>query len=304
MSGLWNSSVPMNMRTLKIFCDVVETGSFSVAARLNGVSQSAVSQQLAALEAQFNAQLLTRGGIAAATDAGAAFYKGAKDILLRYDMVSKEVLAAVETVRGTLRVGTIYSVGFYLLDPYVRAFLKAHPDVNLQVEYAQWSRIQAAIISGEMDLGVVAHPEKHRSIEIIPLLKEELVAVFSPNHALARHKLLDPKALQGQRFVAFAAGVPSRTGIDNLLRSARVKVDIVMEFDNIETLKRAVEVDSGVSILPRGNVEQAVADGRLACAKILTPRPWTRQIGIIRRRGQTRSKAESMFLGLLRTEPK
>ncbi|MCY2929187.1 MAG: LysR family transcriptional regulator [Planctomycetota bacterium] len=294
----------MNIRTLKVFCDVVDTGSFSIAARLNGISQSAVSQQLAALESQFGTQLLSRGGIAAATDAGAVFHRGAKDILLRYGLLSEEILAAIETVGGTLRVGTIYSVGFYLLDPYVRAFLKAHPDVHLQVEYAQWSRIQAAIISGEMDLGVVAYPEKHRSIEIISLAKEELVAVFSPNHPLAGHRFLDPKALRGQRFVAFAAGIPSRTGIDKLLQSVRVKVDIVIEFDNIETLKRAVEVDSGLSILPRGNVEEAVADGRLACAKILSPRPWTRQIGIIRRRGQAPSKAEKMFLGLLRTEPK
>ena len=292
----------MQIRTMKIFCDVVETGSFSVAARLNGISQSAVSQQLAAIENLFGTQLLTRGGIAATTDAGASLYKGAKDILLRYDMLSKEVRTTIETVRGTLRVGTIYSVGFYLLDPYVRGFLKAHPDVNLQVEYAQWSRIQAAIISGEMDLGIVAYPEKHRSIEIIPLVKEELVVVFSPNHPLAGQKALEPRALASQRFVAFAGGVPSRTGIDKLLRAARVKVDIIMEFDNIETLKRAVEVDSGLSVLPRGNVEEAVADGRLACAKILSPRPWTRQIGIIRRRGQTPSRAESMFLALLRTE--
>lgn len=288
---------------MKIFRDVVETGSFSVAARLNGISQSAVSQQLAALEATFGTQLLTRGGIATTTDAGAAFFKGAKDILLRYDLLSKEVRTTIETVRGTLRVGTIYSVGFYLLDPYVRGFLKAHPDVNLQVEYAQWSRIQAAIIGGEMDLGIVAYPEKHRSIEIIPLVKEELVVVFSPHHPFAGSKALEPKALAGQRFVAFAAGVPSRTGIDKLLLAARVKVDIVMQFDNIETLKRAVEVDSGLSILPRGNVEEAVADGRLACATILAPRPWTRQIGIIRRRGQAPSKAERMFLALLRTEP-
>ncbi|MCY2932466.1 MAG: LysR family transcriptional regulator, partial [Planctomycetota bacterium] len=221
----------MHIRTMKIFRDVVETGSFSVAARLNGISQSAVSQQLAALEATFGTQLLTRGGIATTTDAGAAFFKGAKDILLRYDLLSKEVRTTIETVRGTLRVGTIYSVGFYLLDPYVRGFLKAHPDVNLQVEYAQWSRIQAAIIGGEMDLGIVAYPEKHRSIEIIPLVKEELVVVFSPHHPFAGSKALEPKALAGQRFVAFAAGVPSRTGIDKLLLAARVKVDIVMQFD-------------------------------------------------------------------------
>jgi DNA-binding transcriptional LysR family regulator len=294
----------MYIRAMKVFCDVVETGSFSVAARVNNISQSAVSQQMAALEQHYGTQLLTRGGLAVPTDAGGAFYQGAKDILRRFDQLSHDVRATIETVRGVLRVGTIYSVGFYLLDPYVRAFLKAHPEVNLQVEYAYWSRIQAAVINGEMDLGVVAYPEKHRSIEIIPLLKEELVVVFSPTHPFAGRRQIEPKSLHGQRFVAFAAGVPSRSAIDRLLRSARVKVDIVMEFDNIETLKRAVEVNAGLSILPRDNVEEAVADRRLACAKILAPRTWTRQIGIIRRRGQTPSRAERMFLGLLRTPQK
>jgi DNA-binding transcriptional LysR family regulator len=151
---------------------------------------------------------------------------------------------------------------------------------------------------------VVAYPERHRSIEVIPLLKEELVAVFSPTHPFAARKQIEPRALHDQRFVAFAAGVPSRSAIDRLLRTARVKVRVTMEFDNIETLKRAVEVDSGLSVLPRGNVEEAVADGRLACATILSPRPWTRTIGIIRRRGQAPSKAEGMFLALLRSEPK
>lgn len=294
----------MQLRSFKIFCDVVDTGSFSVAARLNGVSQSAVSQQLAAMEGHFSVQLLTRGGIAVPTDAGAAFYKGAKEILRRFDRLQKDIRASIDTFGGVLRVGTIYSVGFYLLDPYVRAFLKAHPEVHLQVEYTHWSRIQAAVISGEMDMGVVAYPEKHRSIEIIPLLKEELVAVFAPDHPLAARKQIEPKALHGQRFVAFAPGVPSRNGIDKLLRAARVKVNVVMEFDNIETLKRAVEVNSGLSVLPRENVEEAVADGRLASAKILSARPWTRQIGIIRRRGQVPSRAERIFLGLLRSPKK
>ena len=291
----------MDVRVLRTFCDIVETGSFSMAAKANGISQPAVSQQLASLERAFHAQLVTRGGrTATPTDAGRAFYTGAKAVLRRYAEMVAQVAAAVDAVGGVLRVGTIYSVGLYLLDPYVRAFLKAHPEVDLRVEYTHWSRVRAAVLDGDMDLGVVAYPEKHRSIEVIPLVKEELVVVCSPEHRIASRDWIAPKDLSSEEFIAFESQIPTRVNIDRLLRAARVKVRIAMEFDNIETLKRAVEINAGLSILPRGNVEREVADGRLSCAALSHPRMWARQIGIIRRRGRTPSRAERMFLGLLR----
>ena len=104
---------------------------------------------------------------------------------------------------------SIYSVGFYLLNPYIRRFLQAHPEVNLHVEYTHWNRIYAAVAGGEMDLGVVAYPEKHRSIEIIPLAEDELVMVCSPKHRLAGRRRIEPAGLAGERFVTFAEGIPS-----------------------------------------------------------------------------------------------
>ena len=101
-------------------------------------------------------------GFAAPTDAGKAFYRGAKEILRRYEQMLKEVSALVKLVRPVLRLGTIYSVGFYLLEPYVRKFLRAHPEVNLDVEYARWNNITAAVLDGEMDMGILAFPEKRR----------------------------------------------------------------------------------------------------------------------------------------------
>ena len=293
----------VNLDVMKTFCDLVETGSFSKAAEANYVSQSAVSQQLAKLECEFATQLITRGGgVAVATEAGAAFYRGAKDILRRAEQVTGEIRSAADSVRGVLRVGTIYSVGFYLLDPYVREFLHRHPEVNLHVEYTVWNQIYAAVISGDMDLGVVACGKKHRSVEIIPLADEELVAVFPPKHRLAGRKGIGPAELTGEDFVAFGENIPTRRHIDKLLRVAKVRVKIVMEFDNNELLKRAVMVGSGVSILPRENVEREVAYGDLTCARLTGPQKrWTRPVGILRRRGKTPSPPERMFLGLLRS---
>ena len=131
-----------------------------------------------------------------------------------------------------------------------------------------------------MNFGVVAYPQRHRSLEIIPFVEQELVAVVSPSHPLARRSRIKPVELAGQKFVAFEDKIPTRVYIDRALRRNGVKVDVAMEFDNIETLKRAVEVDAGVSILPLANVTREVAAGHLAFARFQDRRRWVRTIGI------------------------
>ena len=291
----------MNIDVLRTFCNLVDTGSFSKAAELNYISQSAVSQQLAKLERELSVQLISRGGgLVAPTESGKTFYNGAREIIRRYEQLIGEVRSVEDSVRGVLRVGTIYSVGFYLLDSFVRKFLKRYPEVDLHMEYTQGSRIYAAVISGEMDLGVVACPEKHRSIEMIPLADEELVVAFSPKHRLAGKRTVTPVDLVGEKFVAFTQDIPTRRHIDKCLKKAGVKVDIAVEFDNIELLKRAISVEAGLSILPRENVKREVGYGELAYAKIKDQHKWVRPVGVIRHRGKISSQAEQMFLSILR----
>lgn len=291
----------MNIRVMKTFCDLVDTGSFSRAAKINSVTQSAVSQQISKLEHELSAELIRRSaGLTVATDAGMAFYRGAKDILSRYDQLQEEIKTATTSVRGVLRVGSIYSVGFSLLNPFICTFLREHPEVNLHVEYTHWNRINAAVLNNEMDLGIVAYPEKHRSIEIIPFATEELVLVCSPEHPLANKKSVTPSDMKGQDFVAFEEHIPTRHYIDREIKRHRVKVNITMEFDNIELLKRAIEINAGISILPYDNIEREVYEKRLCYAPFRRPEGWGREIGIIRNRAKAPSRAEKMFLRLLR----
>lgn len=293
----------MNINVMKTFCDLVDTGSFSRAAESNYISQSAVSQQLAKLERDLSMQLIARGGgMVAPTEAGKAFYQGAREILRRYEQMLGEVKSANDAVRGVLRVGTIYSVGFYLLDPYVRKFITEHSEVNLHVEYTGWNHICAAIIGGEMDLGVVACPENNRSLEIVPLLDEELVAVLPPEHELANAKQINASDLEGEDFIGFEANIPTRRHIDRLLKADRTRVNVTLEFDNIELLKRAIMVGSGVSILPRGNVEVEASRGDLAMVPFKDAKTWVRPVGILRRRGRQPSPAEQKFLSILEPE--
>lgn len=291
----------MNPEMLKTFCDLVDAGSFSQAADENYISQSAVSQQLAKLERVLGTQLINRGGgLVSPTEAGKAFYRGAKDILRRFEQLQGEVKSAADSVRGVLRVGTVYSVGFYLLAPYVRSFLQAHPEVNLYVDYTRWNHVYASVISGEMDLGVVACPERQRSIEIFPLVNEEMVLVCSPKHRLATLQTVEASDLAGEKLVMFEANIPTRRLVDRLLKAERVDVQVGMEFDNIELLKRAIEIDAGLSILPLGNIQREASDGHLCFCRFRNAARWIRPIGIIRHRGKAAGPAERMFLSILR----
>lgn len=295
----------MNIEVLKTFCDLVDTGSFSKAADVNFISQSAVSQQLAKLEQDLSTQLISRGGgLVEPTEGGRLFYQGAKEILRRYEQLLGEVRSARDAIRGVLRVGTIYSLGFYLLEPPVRKFIQSHPEVNLHVEYTGWNRIYSSVISGEMDLGVVACPEKHRFVEIIPLASEELVVVCPPGHELAKRASIMPSDLAGRKLVAFEPNIPTRRFIDRLLKSEKVQPEVALDFDNVELLKRAVEVGYGLGILPLENVKREVEHGELTFVRFKHPEKWRRPVAIIRRRGKVPSPAERMFLAILRELPK
>lgn len=292
----------MNLDVLKTFCDLIDTGSFSKAAQINFVSQSAVSQQLAKLEREMQTQLVNRGsGLVSPTEAGRALYDGSREILRRWEILQSEVRAAADAIRGVLRIGTVYSVGLYQLTPYIRRFLGEHSEVNVRMEYARANQIYAAVASGEMDLGVVAYPEPQRSIEVIPFATDQLVVVMQPGHEFAGREDLEPTELEGQAFIAFSAEIPTRRSIDKLLRASHVHVNIRMEFDNVETLKRAVEIGLGVSILPAKTVETEVRHGELVTVPIRKGgAKWIRPLGILRRRGKAPSPAEGMFLAMFK----
>jgi DNA-binding transcriptional LysR family regulator len=125
----------------------------------------------------------------------------------------------------------------------------------------------------------------------------------SPRHRLAGKGKIDPSDLAGEKFVAFEASVPTRRHIDRLLKAEKVQVNVVMEFDNIELLKRAIEVNAGLSILPREDLERETKYGDLTYVRFRDDEKWVRPVAILRRRGRAPSPAERMFLAILRSKP-
>lgn len=293
----------MHIETLKTFCDLVETGSFSKAAALNFVSQSAVSQQVKALEIRFEQQLIERGQRHSIrpTEAGRMLYVECKEILERFHLIESRLRTKSEIVTGAIRVATVYSIGLHELPPYVKQFMKSHPQVNVHVEYSRTDKVYEACLNGVIDFGIVALPLRKPNLAVIPFRDDKLVAVCSPDHPLARRRRVSLKRLKGEDFIAFERDIPTRKTIDRILKEHDVTVNTLMEFDNIETIKRSVEVGNGISILPEPAVANEIKNGALIALEF-TEGTFTRPIGIIHRKGKLFSAAAREFVELLTTK--
>jgi len=290
----------VHIETLKIFCDLADSRSFSKTAEKHLLSQSAISQQLAQLELAHKCQLIARKKRPIElTIAGQVFYKAAKDILERYDQLRTELNALKTGVETRINVAAIFSIGMHSLPDYVKKFMIRYPTVNMHIEYFSADKVCELILSGEFDIGLLAVPKKDKRLDVYEFEDEPLVLVCSPKHPLAGESKVDIHKLQFERFIAFEKDVPTRIWIDNMLSRYSTVVRPVMEFDNVETVKRAVEINAGVSILPQATVVQEVAGGTLKAIPFSNER-FLRPTGIIVRKGRTLSQAARYLIELLR----
>jgi DNA-binding transcriptional LysR family regulator len=291
----------MNLELAKIFCDLVELKNFSRTAELHGISQSAVSQQLAHLEMFHNTQFINRKERPLELTApGQAFYRACKDILERYDQLNHE-LSLLTKATCRVNIASIFSIGMHTLQPYIKKFMKIYPDVNLAVEYLDAKDIYARLLKGSIDMGVVALPRRDRNMQVYAFENESLVLVCSPGHAFSSAGEIDIHQIQGEKFIAFSKNVPTRQHIDGILKRYGVSVQIMMEFDNIETIKRAIEINSGISILPRPSVQPEVT-GHTLVELGFSNEHFYRPTGIIVRKDHQLNKAAQYLLELMRKE--
>jgi len=261
----------MHIETLKVFCDLADSRSFSKTAEKHLLSQSAISQQLAQLELAHKCQLVTRKKRPIElTTVGQLFYKAAKDMLERYEQFSSELNTLRAATDKRVNVAAIFSIGMHSLPSYVKKFMVHYPNVHVHVEYLSAERIYERVLNGEIDIGLVAAPKKDKRLEVYDF-EDELLVI---------HKL------QFERFIAFEMKVPTRTWIDGILSRYSTVVRPVMQFDNIETVKRAVEINAGISILPEIAIVQEVASGTIRAIPFSNER-FFRPTGILVRKGRT-----------------
>ena len=298
----------MHLEALKIFCDVVRWASFSRGAAENNVSQSSASQAVHQLEVRLGVKLIDRSKRPLVlTSHGKVYYEGCKSLVGRYLEVENRVktLDDAQNVVGTVWVASIYSVGLHHMTRYVKTFGDRHPGADVRLEFLHPTRVVESVSQGGAELGLVSYPRKWPELKVIPWREEEMVLAVAPSHRFAGAGRVDVSELGGQTFVGFDADLSIRRAIDRFLRHHNVAVQVALEFDNIENIKRAVEIPAGVAILPAPTVAREVEAGTLVAIQIDGQKAHhrlTRPLAIIHRRNQQLSTTASRFLALLSGE--
>ena len=291
----------LNLQAISVFCEVVQQRSFSRGAERVGVTQSAASQQIAHLEQVLGFKLIDRSyRPLQVTDEGELYYKGCLQILGEHNRVLDSISRKRKSTSGQVRVVSIYSVGLHTLNEIVRNYMQENPGSTVHLEYYHPRKVYEAIRNDEAEVGVISYPRSGRHIEVLPWADEEMVLACPPGHPLSVSKSIDVSKLAGVNFVGFDKGLTIRKEIDKFFRGREIGVNILSEFDNIETIKQALDISDAVSILPRSGIEREVERGIITEVH-LDNFDLVRPVGLIYRSRRDLSATAGEFMRFLMT---
>jgi DNA-binding transcriptional LysR family regulator len=268
-----------------------------------GISQSAASQHVQEVERRLGLPVFDRARRPLElTQAGKLYAEFCRDVLERQRELELNLESLRAELGGKARVASIYSVGLSEMSRLQEAFASRHPAAQLHVEYMRPDKVYEAVLDGSADLGLVSYPVPSRDIAVIPWRNEEMQVAVPPNHPFAICDAVYPRDLSGQNFVAFDEDLPIRRELDRFLRAQGVEVNDVMHFDNIQMIKEAVALGSGISILPARTMQAEIAQGRLVAVRLQAP-DLARPVGIVHRKRKRFNRATESFLELLTAAP-
>jgi len=219
-------------------------------------------------------------------------------LLHTYESLLSELQEMKKVISGTIRISTVYSIGLHELPAYIKRFLHDFPSVNVRVEYRRSNLVYEDILHNAVDFGLVAFPVKMRQLDMIPFRDDHLVVITHPQHPLVKKGVIEVSDLTGQKFIGFDPDIPTRKAIDQIFRDNKIEIEPIMEFDNIETVKRAVEVDHGIAIVPQATVLQEAKQGTLAVLSF-RDKDFTRPLAILHRKGRVFTPAMKKFIATL-----
>jgi DNA-binding transcriptional LysR family regulator len=291
--------VGMQLESLKLFCDVVRTESFSRAAAANNVTQSAVSQAVGQLEKRLGIVLIDRSERPLKlTPKGTLYYEGCKRLVEQYMELEASIRNAPPEMSVIVQVAAIYSVGLGDMGQYIERFEAQYPYAHVQVDYLHPDQVKEKVLDGTADFGLISFPPKSRELRILPWREEEMLLTCSPQHPLARCPAIRPEQLSGEKYVGFSKDLTIRRKVDQFLRLHEVTVEVAPELDNIESIKKAIEESAGVALLPEPTLRREVQAGTLVAIPLDGCR-FVRPLGIILRRHYKLSSTAERFIELL-----
>ena len=289
----------MQIETLKIFCDLAETKSFTRTAERHGVTQSAISQQLAAMERELKTVLVLRNRKTfQLTPAGEFCHQYCLEIARLSVEMDKRFQQARDTSAGTIELAACFSIGLHQLPPVLDRFRRDFPAVEVRVRYEHIDRVHELVMENEVDLGLVAYPRRLPGLAIDPFRHERLMLVCHPQHPLAARPAVTVRDLKEQKFVAWTE-IRFSPFLKTIPNNLRHLFQPTHEFNEVEMVKRVVEMDGGIAILPEALVREEVAGRRLAAVPF-EDGGHTEPLAVIHRHSRALSLAMANFVQLLK----
>jgi DNA-binding transcriptional LysR family regulator len=287
----------------KLFRDIAQLKSVSRGASHNGISQSAASQHIHELEKKLGMALFDRTTRPLTlTPAGKLYLDLCRDVQRREEEFHTALDELKARVEGEVRVVSIYSIGLSEMSRLQDEFSVRFPQAQLHVDYMQPQKIYEALLADQADLGLVSYPVATKELAVIPWREEEMVVAASASHPLARKPVLLPADLNGQDFIGFDEDLSIRRELDRFFREQGIEIHLAMQFDNIQMIKEAVALGSGVSILPARTMSAEIEQGRLVAIPLHAPE-LVRPVGIVHRKRKRFNRAAQSFLELLQEAP-
>jgi DNA-binding transcriptional LysR family regulator len=291
----------MQLEALKVFCDLVDLRNFSKAAKANGVSQPTATRVVHQLENRLGGRLVDRSKRPLQLTAlGQAYYEGCKKLVEQYLALETSLRQTNGQLTVTVRVAAIYSVGLGDMGCCIGRFEAQHPHAKVQLEYLHPDQVSQKVLDGSADLGLLSFPGRTKELTVLPWRDEEMVVACAPGHPLADCPSVLPGRLDGEKFVAFDKGLVIRREVDRFLREHGAVPEVVLEFDNIETIKKGVEIGAGLALLPEPTLRQELQRGTLRAVRLEGCR-LVRPLRIIHRRQPQLGNAALAFIEQLRT---
>jgi DNA-binding transcriptional LysR family regulator len=286
----------MHLASLRAFCHVVETGSFSVAAEKHGVTPSAISQTLAHLEKQWRVQLVTRDrhGLGEVTPAGQAAYGMASTVVRLAGELHRALRRTRECADTRIRLAACHSIGLHQLPIFLNGFNGRHPEIEINLRYGLIDRVHHEVQANAVDLGLVCYPRRRPGLVVDLFRHERLRLVCHPRHPLAARPAVALAELAGQNFVAWNE-IRWSPFLGRLPDSRRHLFEPREEFDQVEMVKGFVQLGDAVAILPESTVAAEVAEGSLAAVPF-TDGDYTEPLGILYRRAKKLTPAMRTFI--------
>ena len=290
----------MHIESIKLFCDVVQLSSFSIAAKNNKVTQSTVSQAVRQIETYLGILLIDRSQRPwKLTNEGLIYYEGCRKLIDDFYNLENIVKEEHDEASSIVKVAALYSVGLKHMKYVINMFNERFPKTKVQLKYLHSQEVYECVLKDEVDFGIVSFPKSQRELLISPWKVEQMILICPPDHKLSRQKIIAPQQISGENLIGFNKNLEIRKQIDHFLKRHNIDIEESLEFDNIESIKRAVEISTGISILPEPTIAQEKKNGSLTGIPF-TNNDFVRPLGFTQRQNKKLNSSVLNFMEFLR----